>query len=37
MLRLWLSTDRRENSAQLLREITARAKAGQRRMVLLVP
>ena len=26
MLRLWLSTDRRENSAQLLREITARAK-----------
>ena len=37
MLRLWLSTDRRENSAQLLREITARAKTGQRRMVLLVP
>ncbi len=37
MLRLWLSTDRRENSEQLLRQIAARAKAGQRRMVLLVP
>lgn len=37
MLHLWFCTDRKYNSARMLRSLCERASAGERRLVLLVP
>lgn len=37
MLRLWLDTERKENSTRILREICDRAAAGEKQLFLLVP